>query len=105
VAGGERELVLLRGIREDVSQIKDDMTEVKERLSLLEAGYASLSRRVDRIGGDVERIKTRLDLVDAPASAGRPNARINSALPQQVVDDQSERRQGQHQMNEGMMRH
>jgi hypothetical protein len=33
----------------------------------LEAGYASLSRRVDRIGGDVERIKTRLDLVDASA--------------------------------------
>ena len=63
-------LVLLRGIREDVSQIKTDMAEVKERLGLLEAGYASLSRRVDRIGGDMERIKARLELVDAPAGEG-----------------------------------
>jgi len=36
-------LVLLRGIREDVSQIKTDMAKVKEPLGLLEAGYASLS--------------------------------------------------------------
>lgn len=57
-------LVLLRSIRDDASQIKGDMLEVKERLGLLEAGYASLSRRVDRIGGDLERIKARLELVD-----------------------------------------
>lgn len=63
-------LVLLRGIRDDVSQIKGDMAEVKERLGLLEAGYASVSRRVDRIGGDMERIKVRLDLVEAPAGEG-----------------------------------
>ncbi len=42
------------------------MIEVKERLAFLEGGYASLSRRVDRIGGDVERIKARLDIADAP---------------------------------------
>ena len=63
-------LVLLRGIRDDVSQIKGAMAEVKERLGLLEAGYASVSRRVDRIGGDMERIKVRLDLVEAPAGEG-----------------------------------
>jgi hypothetical protein len=59
-------LVLLRGIRDDISAIRGDVVEIKERLGLLEAGYASVSRRLDRMGGDVERIKVRLDLVDAP---------------------------------------
>ena len=57
-------LILLRGIRDDISAIKGDMAEVKERLGLLEGFYASLSRRLDRVGGDVERIKVRLELVD-----------------------------------------
>ena len=57
-------LVLLRGIRDDVSRIKGDMAEIKERLGLLEGGYASASRRIDRIAGDVERIRVRLELVD-----------------------------------------
>ena len=57
-------LVLLRGIRDDISAIKGDMAEVKERLGLLEGFYASLSRRLDRMGGDMERIKVRLELVD-----------------------------------------
>jgi predicted nuclease with TOPRIM domain len=56
----------LRAIRADVADLKDGVTEIKERLGLLEAGYASLSRRVDRIGGDVERIKRRLDIVEVP---------------------------------------
>jgi hypothetical protein len=43
--------------------MRGDMLEIKERLELLEARYASLSRRV---GDDVERIKARLELVDAP---------------------------------------
>jgi hypothetical protein len=55
---------LLRAIRADIGELKVDMREVKERLGILEQQYASMSRRVDRIGGDVERIKTRLDLVD-----------------------------------------
>ena len=63
-------LMLLRGIREDVAQVRGDTAEIKERLGLLEAGYASVSRRVDRIGGDVERVKVRLDLVDVPAAQG-----------------------------------
>jgi predicted nuclease with TOPRIM domain len=61
-------LNLLRAIRGDISQIKGDIIEIKERLGFLEGSYASLSRRVDRLGGDVERIKARLDIVDAPVS-------------------------------------
>jgi hypothetical protein len=59
-------LSLLRAMRGDTSQIKSDVIEIKERLGFLEGSYASLSRRIDRIGGDVELIKTRLDIVDAP---------------------------------------
>ena len=60
-------LELLRAIRGDTGELKADMIEIKERLGLLEAQYSSIPRRVDRIGGDVERIKRRLDLADAPA--------------------------------------
>ena len=63
-----RILNLLRAIRGDISQIKGDIIEIKERLGFLEGSYASLSRRVDRLGGDVEGIKARLDIVDAPVS-------------------------------------
>jgi hypothetical protein len=55
------------------------MTEVKERIGILEdqhagllgqtaalsAQYANLSRRVDRVASDVELIKRRLDIVPA----------------------------------------
>jgi predicted nuclease with TOPRIM domain len=61
-------LNLLRAIRGDISQIKGDIIEIKERLGFLEGSYASLSRRVDRLGGDVERIKVRLDIVDSPVN-------------------------------------
>ena len=57
-------LSLLRAIRGDIGQMKGDVIEIKERLGFLEGSYASLSRRVDRLGGDVERIKVRLDIVD-----------------------------------------
>ncbi len=60
-------LTLLRAIRGDVAQIKGDIIEIKERIGFLEGSYASLSRRVDRMGGDVERIKVRLDIVDVTA--------------------------------------
>lgn len=52
-------LSMLRAIRTDLAELKADMVEVKERLGILESQYASLSRRVDRIGGDVEVIKRR----------------------------------------------
>jgi predicted nucleic acid-binding Zn-ribbon protein len=55
----------LRAIRSDISDLKTSMVEVKERLGFLEAQYASISRRVDRIDGRLERIERRLDLVEA----------------------------------------
>ena len=45
-------LDLLRAIRGDIGDLKADMIEVKERLGLIESQYASISRRVDRMGGD-----------------------------------------------------
>ena len=58
-------LELLRAIRGDIGELKADMIEVKERLGLIESQYPNLSRRTDRIGGDVEQIKRRLNLVEA----------------------------------------
>jgi predicted nuclease with TOPRIM domain len=58
-------LTMLRAIRGDLADLKADMVEVKERLGILETQYASLSRRVDRLVGDMERVKRRLDLADA----------------------------------------
>ncbi len=58
-------LTLLRAIRGDIAELKVDMIEVKERLDIIESQYASLSRRVHRVGGDVELIKRRLELADA----------------------------------------
>jgi predicted nuclease with TOPRIM domain len=58
-------LDLLRAIRGDIAEIKADVVELKERIGLLEGATASVSRRLDRLGGDVEQIKRRLDLVSA----------------------------------------
>nr|WP_294517441.1 hypothetical protein [uncultured Rhodopila sp.] len=67
MSGDPESLTYLRRIDTKVDGLRADMTEVKQRLGFPEEQYASISRRVDRIGGDVERIKTRLNLVDAPA--------------------------------------
>jgi predicted nuclease with TOPRIM domain len=48
-----------------IDELKADMIEVKERLGFIESQYASLSRRVDRMAGDVELIKRRLELTEA----------------------------------------
>jgi phage shock protein A len=58
-------LDLLRAMRGDLGEIKTDLVELKQRVGLLEAQYASLSNRIDRIAGDVGLIKLRLDLVEA----------------------------------------
>ena len=57
-------LVYLRRIDQKVDHLGQDMIEVKERLGFLEQQYSSISRRIDRVGGDVEFIKRRPDLVD-----------------------------------------
>ncbi|HWD60378.1 MAG TPA: hypothetical protein VG308_19000 [Stellaceae bacterium] len=61
---GDLVLEMLRAIRGDLAEVKADLVELKQRVGLLEAQYASLSSRVDRIGGDVVQIKRRLDLVE-----------------------------------------
>ena len=66
----------LRAIRADIGSIKDDMREVKTRITHLEAGVAGLKRdsahqydesaaanaRFDRITERLEKIERRLDL-------------------------------------------
>jgi hypothetical protein len=61
-------LKLLRAIRSDIGEIKTSVLELTERVGILEGQYASISRRVDRIGGDVDLIKKRLNLADAVTS-------------------------------------
>ena len=58
-------LVYLRRLDTKMDGVAADMREVKERLGILESQYASLSRRVDRMGGEVEEIRRRLDIVPA----------------------------------------
>lgn len=51
------------------SKLNDVMAEVQDatlRLGAIETQYSNLSNRLDRIGGDVVRIKRRLELSDAP---------------------------------------
>jgi ribosome-associated translation inhibitor RaiA len=71
-------LARLREIPDVLSELKADNVEIKHRLSTLEIQvgglnateqnhYASLSSRMDRLATDVDRIKRRLELADAPA--------------------------------------
>ena len=55
----------LRHIPSTVDGLREDMREVKGRLGILENQYASLSTRLDRMDGRVERIEQRLSLADA----------------------------------------
>jgi hypothetical protein len=55
----------LQHIGAGVDDLRMDMREVKNRLGILEAQYASQSGRVDRIGEKIERVERRLDLADA----------------------------------------
>lgn len=69
----------LRGIRADIGGIKDDVREIKQRLTSLEAAVVGLRRdnanlygdvidqqaRYDRLAERVERIERRLDLADS----------------------------------------
>jgi predicted nucleic acid-binding Zn-ribbon protein len=64
-ARGDLIIEHLRAIRADLADLKTAIVEVKERLGFLEAQYASVSQRVDRIDGRLDRIERRLDLVEA----------------------------------------
>lgn len=55
----------LRHIRGSMDGLREDIREIKHRLGLLELQYSSLSTRIDRMDGRIERIETRLGLIDA----------------------------------------
>ena len=71
----------LRAIRADISGIKEDVREIKQRLTSLETAVAGLRRdnanlysnvidqqaRYDRLAERVERIERRLDLYFTPS--------------------------------------
>lgn len=52
-----------REIRSMLGEVKEDTADTRLRVGMQEAGYASVSLRLDRLAADVERIKRRLDLV------------------------------------------
>jgi hypothetical protein len=54
----------LREIRTMLGEVKEDTADTRLRVGMLEAGYASVSLRLDRLAADVERIKRRFDLVE-----------------------------------------
>ena len=56
----------LREIRALLGEVREDTADTRLRVGMLEAGYASISLRLDRLAGDVERIKPRVDLVETP---------------------------------------
>jgi gamma-glutamylcyclotransferase (GGCT)/AIG2-like uncharacterized protein YtfP len=61
-------LSLLRAIRTDIAEIKETLRETQMRLYALELNYVSMRPQLDRVAGDVQRIKRRLELteVDMP---------------------------------------
>lgn len=54
----------LREIRALLGEVKEDTAELRLRVGMIEAGYASMSLRLDRLGGDMEFVKRRLGLLD-----------------------------------------
>ena len=48
-----------------LDRVIEDVAELKTRVGILEAQYASISNRMDRIEGRLDRIEKRLSLVDA----------------------------------------
>jgi len=65
LSGQPDNLVLerLREIRQVLGEVREDTADTLLRVGMLEAGYATISLRLDRLAGDMERIKRRLDLV------------------------------------------
>ena len=53
----------LREIPAMLGEVKEDTDDTRLRVGMLEAGYASVSLRLDRLAADVDRIKRRMDLV------------------------------------------
>jgi predicted nucleic acid-binding Zn-ribbon protein len=54
----------LRRMRLSIDRLEENMIEVKQRLGHLEAQYATISNRMDRIDLRLDRIEKRLDLLE-----------------------------------------
>ena len=64
-------LEILKRLQGDMSELKQDMRDMKVRTGLLEGHFVSLlaaqhltNERLDRLGDRVERIERRLELVE-----------------------------------------
>jgi predicted nuclease with TOPRIM domain len=60
----QRILTGQREIGRQLDELRTDVQEIKGRVSMLEQQYASLSHRIDRLGGSQLRIERRLGLID-----------------------------------------
>ena len=54
----------LRRMRLSIDRLEENMIEVKQPLGYLEAQYATISNRMDRVDLRLDRIEKRLDLVE-----------------------------------------
>ncbi len=55
---------ILRQIQADIGYLKEDMHNVKVRVTSVEAGFAVLNRRMDSVDFRLERIERRLELTE-----------------------------------------
>ncbi len=55
----------LRQISDDVGNLRDDMRNVKVRITSMEENFGALNRRLDNFDLRLERIERRFGLVDA----------------------------------------
>ena len=55
----------LKTMQATLARHTEDLREIKGRIGILEAQYASLSTRVDRLDERLARVEKRLDLIDA----------------------------------------
>ena len=55
----------LRRLDAGVQLLREDVGDLKRRLTGVEEGLAGVNRRLDRLDGRVERIERRLDLAEA----------------------------------------
>ena len=62
MADGDIVLEHLRAIRSTQDKHSEDLREIKSRIGILEAQYASVSNRID---DRLARVEKRLDLTDA----------------------------------------
>ena len=63
-------LEAVRLLQGDLSEMKFDLREIKNRMSAAEEGQGGINRRLDRIDHRIERIEGRLNLTGLSEPAG-----------------------------------